>query len=233
MMTFLITIITYIVYRLAKFLYSQRQLPFFHPLLLAPAMLIGIISIVHISASEYIGDAKWLSHMLAPATVAFAVPIYKHRQLVLKYISTILASITAGSLIAIFSSYVLAEAINLKYDFVTSILPRSITTPIAIEVSKETGGLPTLTTVFVIMTGVVGGIVGPMVIKWLSIKNPIAKGLALGMGAHGAGTNKAMEYGEQEATFSSIGMIFAAVITFASGILLIPLLMHLGQLFSL
>jgi putative effector of murein hydrolase len=110
----------------------------------------------------------------------------------------------------------------LKYDFIISILPRSITTPIAIEVSKEIGGLPTLTTVFVIITGILGGVVGPSVLKWLSIKTPIAKGLALGMGAHGVGTNKAMEYGNQEAVFSSLGMIFAALITLVWGALLIP-----------
>jgi putative effector of murein hydrolase len=99
-------------------------------------------------------------------------------------------------------------------------------TPIAIEVSKEIGGLPTLTTVFVILTGVIGGMVGPSVIKGLSIKTPIAKGLALGMGAHGVGTNKANEYGKQEATFSSLAMIFAALITLIWGAFLIPPLMN-------
>ena len=97
---------------------------------------------------------------------------------------------------------------------------------IAIEVSKEIGGLPTLTTVFVIITGIIGGVVGPSVINGLSIKTPIAKGLALGMGAHGVGTNKAIEYGRQEATFSSLAMIFAALITLIWGAFLIPTLMN-------
>ncbi|MGZ4161729.1 MAG: LrgB family protein, partial [Neobacillus sp.] len=160
------------------------------------------------------------------ATVAFAIPIYKHFQLVKKYIGNIIVSITAGTLIAIFSSFGLSKLIHLNSDFVVSILPRSITTPIAIEVSKEIGGLPTLTTVFVILTGVIGGVIGPMVIKGLSIKTPIAKGLALGMAAHGAGTNKAMEYGEQEGTFSTLAMIFAAWITLIWGFSLIPALMN-------
>lgn len=134
---------------------------------------------------------------------------------------TILISITTGTLVAIFSTYLLSKLIHLNSDFLISILPRSITTPIAIEVSKEIGGLPTLTTVFVIITGVMGGVVGPAVLKWLSIKTPIAKGLALGMGAHGVGTNKAMEYGKQEEVFSSIAMIFAAFITLGWGTLFI------------
>lgn len=226
----LFTIITYISYRIAKKAYTKWSFPLFHPLLLAPVSLILLISFIHMPANQYLQDSKWLTHMLGPATVAFAIPIYKHFNLVKKYIGNILISITLGTLVAIFSSFILSELIHLNSDFVTSILPRSITTPIAIEVSKEIGGLPTLTTVFVILTGVIGGIIGPMVIKGLSIKTPIAKGLALGMAAHGAGTNKALEYGEQEATFSTLAMIFAAWITMFWGMSIIPALMNFVHL---
>ncbi|WHY69985.1 LrgB family protein [Neobacillus sp. SuZ13] len=225
-MMFLFTTITFIIYKLSKKVHTKWNLFFFHPLLLAPILLIILISVAHVSANQYLEDTKWLSHLLGPATVAFAVPIYKHLKIIKKYVGTIIISITSGSLVAIFSTFGLSKLFHLKYDFITSMLPRSITTPIAIEVSKEIGGLPTLTTVFVILTGIIGSIVGPSVIKGLSIKTPIAKGLALGMGAHGAGTNKAFEYGKQEATFSSLAMIFAALITLIWGALLIPPLMH-------
>ncbi|MEH7084963.1 LrgB family protein [Neobacillus drentensis] len=225
-MMFLFTIVTFIIYRLSKKVHTKWNLFFFHPLLLAPILLIILISVTHVTADQYLADTKWLTHLLGPATVAFAVPIYKHLKIIKKYVGTIIISITSGSLVAIFSTFGLSKLFHLKYDFITSMLPRSITTPIAIEVSKEIGGLPTLTTVFVIITGIIGSIVGPSVIKGLSIKTPIAKGLALGMGAHGAGTNKAFEYGNQEATFSSLAMIFAALITLIWGALLIPPLMH-------
>lgn len=224
------TVITYIIYRLTKKGYSKWSFPIFHPLLMAPLALIGLISLMHVSANEYLNSSKWLTHLLGPATVAFAIPIYKNFHLVKKYIGNILVSITTGTLIAILSSLGLSKLIHLNSDFVVSILPRSITTPIAIEVSKEIGGLPTLTTIFVILTGVTGGVIGPMVIKGLSIKTPIAKGLALGMAAHGAGTNKAMEYGEQEGTFSTLAMIFAAWITLIWGFSLIPVLMSFVHL---
>ncbi|WP_223282714.1 LrgB family protein [Neobacillus kokaensis] len=230
-MMILFTAITYLVYRFAKKVYSKWGLPFFHPLLIVPIVLILIISITHVSANQYLEATKWLSHMLGPATVAFAVPIYRHLTTIKKYLGTIIISITSGTLVAIFSTFGLSKLLHLKYDFVTSILPRSITTPIAIEVSKEIGGLPALTTVFVILTGVIGGVVGPTVLKWLSIRTPIAKGLALGMAAHGAGTNKALDYGEQAATFSSLAMIFAAMITLIWGVLLIPPLMHFHHIF--
>jgi predicted murein hydrolase (TIGR00659 family) len=224
MMMVVFTVATYIIYTLSKKVYSKWSIPFFHPLLLSPILLIVLISVTNVSANQYMDYSKLLSHLLGPATVAFAVPIYKNIAVVRKNIGTILVSIITGTLVAIFSTLALSKLIRLNYDFIISILPRSITTPIAIEVSKEIGGLPTLTTVFVIITGVVGGIVGPAVLRWLSIKTPIAKGLALGMGAHGVGTNKAMEYGKQEATFSSLAMIFAALITLVWGIWLIPFL---------
>jgi len=219
------TVITYLVYKITKKAYMKWSFPLLHPLLMAPLALIGLISLMHVSANDYLGSTQLLTHLLGPATVAFAIPIYKHFALIKKYIGNILISITSGTLVAIFSSLGLSKLIHLNSDFVISILPRSITTPIAIEVSKEIGGLPTLTTVFVILTGVVGGVFGPMVIKGLSIKTPIAKGLALGMAAHGAGTNKAMEMGEQEGTFSTLAMIFAAWITLFWGFSLIPALM--------
>ncbi|CEI80387.1 Inner membrane protein YohK [Oceanobacillus oncorhynchi] len=220
MIIVLFTVITYLVYVVSKMLYKKMNLALFHPLLLAPILLIAIISIMHVSANDYMQGSKFLSHMLAPATVAFAVPIYKNLPIIKKYMKTIVISITTGTLMAMISTFLLSKLIHLSDDFIVSILPRSITTPIAMEVSKEIGGLPTLTTVFVIITGIVGGIVGPNVLKWLSIKTPIAKGLALGMGAHGVGTNKALEYGKQESVFSSLAMIFAALFTLVWGSLI-------------
>lgn len=225
MIMILITIITYLIYFLIKITYKKWSFPVFHPLLSAPIALICMIGLLHISANQYMNDAKWITQLLGPATVAFAIPIYKYFYLVKENIGIILISITIGTLIAIFSSLGLSELIHLNPEFITSILPRSITTPIAIDVSKEIGGLPTLTTAFVILTGVIGGAFGPMVINALSIKTPIAKGLALGMAAHGAGANKALEYGEQEGTFSTLAMIFAAWITLFWGMSIIPVIM--------
>ena len=220
-------LITYLFYRIVKIAYKKWSLPFLHPLFLTPVMLIVLISLINVSANQYLADVKWLTHLLGPATVAFAIPIYKHGRLLKKYLGNIVVSITTGSFVAIISTFALAMIGQLQPDLFISILPRSITTPIAIEVSKEIGGLPPLTTVFVIMTGIFGGVMGPSILKRLSIKSPVARGLALGMGAHGVGTNKAMEYGEKEATFSTIAMIMAAWITLLFANSLIPALMTL------
>ncbi|MCE4047382.1 MULTISPECIES: LrgB family protein [Bacillaceae] len=221
------TVLTYIFYRVTKWSYKKWKNPLLHPLLLSPLLLILFISCLHIPAGSYLESSRLLTHLLGPATIAFAVPIYKHKHLLKKYFGVMLISVTTGTVVAITSSFFLSQLINLRADFIISILPRSITTPIAIEVSQEIGGLPTLTTVFVIITGIIGGIIGPYAIKLLSLKSPIAKGLALGMGAHGVGTTKAMEFGEQEATFSTLAMILAAWITVIWGSSLIPLLMNI------
>lgn len=220
-------LMTYLFYRIVKMTYKKWSLPFLHPLFITPVMLIVCISLIHVSADQYLTDVKWLTHLLGPATVAFAIPIYKHGRLLKKYLGNILVSITTGSFVAIISTFALALIGRLQPDMFISILPRSITTPIAIEVSKEIGGLPPLTTVFVIMTGIFGGVMGPSILKRFSITSPVARGLALGMGAHGVGTNKALEYGEKEATFSTIAMIMAAWITLVFANSLIPVLMTL------
>ncbi|AZB41992.1 LrgB family protein [Bacillus sp. FJAT-42376] len=222
----LATFITYLVYRLGKSLYRKWKFPLLHPLLICPLVLIGGIRLFGVPASEYIDASKPLTHMLGPATVAFAIPIYKNRALIKKYMAEIFFSVTAGSVAAIMTSFLLALWVHLNGEWIISILPRSITTPIAVEVSKEIGGLPTLTTVFVIITGIIGGIIGPSIIKWMAIKTPVARGLMLGMAAHGVGTSKAMEYGELEGTFSSLSMILAGFLTIVWGYSLIPVLLR-------
>ncbi|WP_338447864.1 LrgB family protein [Niallia oryzisoli] len=219
------TAITFFIYMLAKKTYKKWSFPLLNPLVVSTLVLIGIISLVEIPVNTYISDAKYITHMLGPATVAFAIPIYKHLPLLKKYFGNILVSITSGTFIAIISSFALAFLGHLHPDLLLSLLPRSITTPVAIEISKDIGGLPSLTTIFVIVTGIIGGIIGPYIIKWFSIQSPIARGLALGMGAHGSGTSAAMEYGEKEATFSMIAMIFAAWISLFWVNSLIPTLM--------
>lgn len=222
----LFTFVTYLIYRLSKRAYQKWSVPFLNPLLVSPITLILLLSMIDVSANSYIASSKWITHMLGPATVAFAIPIYKHFHLLKKYFGIILVSITSGTLVAILSSFVLAFLGKLQPDLLLSLLPRSVTTPIAIEISNEIGGLPTLTTIFVIITGITGGAMGPSIIKWFSIKSPIARGLALGMGAHGSGTAVAMEFGEKEATFSMIAMIFAAWISLLWVNSLIPSLIH-------
>ncbi|MCD7035179.1 LrgB family protein [Metabacillus sp. GX 13764] len=225
-MTILAIAVTYLVYLAAKRLNRQFKKIWTHPLILCPLALICLLMLFKLPASDYMASSALLTDMLGPATAAFAIPIYKHRALIKQHAGIIISSVAAGSLAAIFSSYFMTLLIKANSEWILSVLPRSITTPIAIEVSKEIGGLPALTTVFVIITGIAGGVVGPMIIKWMSVRSPIARGLMFGMAAHGVGTSKALEYGELEGTFSSLSMITAGVMTLLWSYSLIPVMMH-------
>lgn len=223
----LYTIGTFSIYLFSKKLYKKWSLPsLLNPLVITLIIVFLLLYLTNVPATTYITNTKWITHMLGPATVAFAIPIYKYFHLLKKHMVIILVSITSGTLIAILSSFLLAFVGKLQPELLVSLLPRSITTPIAIEISNDIGGLPSLTTIFVIITGIVGGAIGPSIIKWFSIQSPIARGLALGMGAHGSGTAAAMEYGEKEATFSVIGLIFAAWISMLWVNSLIPSLLY-------
>lgn len=207
---FLGTILAYI---LSKQLAKKYPIILFSPLILCPIILIAIIVIFNIDYAQYDAGAHFLTKLLGPATVAFAVPIYKHYALIKKYMTVITISLTIGVIVAFASSYLFALLFGISSTMATSLIPRSITTPIAMDISTLFGGEPNMTAVFVIITGLGGSIIGPSLIRFLHIRTAAAKGLMLGMGAHGAGTSAAFTLGELEGTFSSLAMILAALVS--------------------
>lgn len=220
---FFVTILTYGLYRLAKFITTKISFPLFHPLLFTPALIILTITLLNIPADDYLAGATLLTHLLGPAVIAFAVPVYKHLSILKKHVGKIVITVLIGSIVAIVSSHGLALVFQLEEHFLVSMLPRSITTPLAMEVSEDIGGVPALTIVFVIITGICGSLIAPSVFKLFAIKSQMAKGLALGMSAHAVGTNKALQYGEEATTFSTLAMVLAGVITIILGRVFIPL----------
>ncbi|MDQ0219804.1 LrgB family protein [Peribacillus cavernae] len=144
----------------------------------------------------------------------------------MKHLIEVVASIVVGSAVAIISSFLYAVWIQLSPSLITSLVPRSITTPVAMDVSKTIGGVPTLTAVFVIITGITGSIVGPGMIRLLKIEKATAKGLMHGMSSHGAGTSRAFEIGDLEGTFASLAMITAAIITIILAYTIFPALQN-------
>ncbi|WP_440894724.1 LrgB family protein [Amphibacillus sp. Q70] len=223
----LITLLTIGLYRLVKALERSFPILLFQPLILTPILIILTLSLLDISVEQYEQGAKLLTHMLGPATIAFAIPVYKHFDTVKKYLGLILVSTFIGSFVAIFSTFLLGVIFRLEDHLVVSLLPRSITTPLAIEVSTEIGAVPALTVIFVIITGVLGGLFAPKIFRLLQIETSMARGLALGMAAHAVGTNRALTYGEEAATYSTLAMIFAGIITTSLGLTLLPWLYSL------
>lgn len=185
------------------------------PLLVCPALIIGILLAFHIPYDSYAVGGNLLSYMLQPATVALAVPMYRYRHVVKKYSVEILVSVTCGAIVAIVTSMALAQFVGVDEGLAASLAPRSVTTPIAMNVSEIIGGNPSITAVFVICTGIIGAILTSAALRVLPIKSPVTKGMLFGISAHGTGTSKAYESGQEEGSIASLSMIFMGIITTA------------------
>ncbi|ULL13124.1 LrgB family protein [Paenibacillus sp. H1-7] len=209
-LSFLATVIIYIA---AKRLHRFKPSLLLSPIIVTPAVLVILLLATGTSFESYNTGAHWLSDMLQPATIAFAIPLSKHFALIKKHAAEILVSVLSGSAVAVASSVWMARALRLNDQLAFSLLPHSVTTPIAMNVSQSIGGIPTITAVAVMMTGIFGSIIGPYVIRMCNIRGDIARGVLLGTSAHGAGTSKAFEFSSVSGTVSSISMILAAVIT--------------------
>ncbi len=216
--------LTIIVYFITKRFYRRFSFILFSPILTSLIVLVLILVLFHISYGTYNQSAIWLTELLKPATVAFAVPLYKHLSILKKHALEIFTGILAGVITAVTSSVILATVVHLNLPVINSLAPRSITTPIAMDVAKEIGGIPVMTAVFVILTALVGLIVAPILIRVLGIRSPLAQGTLYGTGAHGIGTSRAFEIGGLEGTISSLSMILAALFTLAVAPLGVPLL---------
>lgn len=219
-------IITLVVYGLSKQLYRIRPRVYLSPLLITPLVLILGLIWIEVPYEAYESGGKWLSAMLQPATIAFAVPLYKYYNVLKKHALEILVSVLTGSVVAMFSSAILAEWMHLDTTLVSSLIPRSVTTPIAMSVSQVIGGVPNITAVFVILTGLLGAMLGPMIMKLFRIEGEVARGVLFGTSAHGTGTSKAFELSSLTGTISSISMILAALFTLSVAPMLIALLIH-------
>lgn len=196
-----------------KRLYRVRPVMLLSPLLVTPVAVIAILLWSGIPYETYDAGTRWLSDMIGPATVALAVPLYKNAHMLKKHALSIGVSVLAGSTAAVVSSVWLARELGLSTEIVDSLAPRSATTPIALAISGMNGGLPAMTALFVLMTGLLGMMIGPAVIRLFRIRGDIARGVLFGTSAHTAGTSKAFEFGSAAGSISSIAMILTAFFT--------------------
>ncbi len=221
-------VMTITIYLSAKQTYRRWPYAFFSPLIICPLFLIGLLLLLGLPYASYQSGTDILSQMLQPATVAFAVPLFKYRHLMKKYTGELLCGVLGGSLLAIASSVLYARLLHIdNLELLGSLAPRSITTPLAMNVSQTLGGVPAMTAVFVILTGLTGIVIGPLLLKILPLDNRISQGMLLGMGAHAAGTAKAYELGSQHGAIASLTMIFAGLVTLLLAPLFTPFCLHL------
>jgi predicted murein hydrolase (TIGR00659 family) len=209
------SVATILLYFGAKRVYRRWPRWWLMPLGVAPALLMIAALLLHVSYGDYIRGTHWLVALLGPATVAFAVPIYEQRALIRRRWPLLLAGMMAGSLTAFITSWALAYVLGIDGALRLSLLPRSISTPFAMEVSGEIGGIPDLTAVFVVLTGLFGAAVGDIVLAWLPLRSRIARGASYGVGAHGAGTARAHQIGREEGAVAGLVMVLVGLMNVA------------------
>ncbi|GGB33709.1 murein hydrolase effector protein LrgB [Tistrella bauzanensis] len=181
------------------------------PLLVTPALLIGLATLLRAGYGDYSRGSHWLTLMIGPATVAFALPIYERRAVIRRHWPVLALGVAIGSSIAMASAWVMADLLGLSDQLARSLMPRSVTMPFAMAVSDDIGGLPDLTAVFVILTGVCGAAIGEVMLNWLPLRSALARGALFGMGAHGAGVAKAHQLGTEEGSIAGLVMVLAGL----------------------
>lgn len=184
-----------------------------NPLLIAVILVIALLVGTGIPYAEYNKGASYISYFLTPATVCLAIPLYKQLELLKKNFAAVVIGITSGVLASAASIFIMSMLFKLDHVYYVSLLPKSITTAIGMGVSEEAGGIVTITIVSIILTGIFGNIIGEAWFRLVKIKEPIAKGLALGTASHAIGTAKALELGEIEGAMSSLSIAVAGLMT--------------------
>ena len=208
--------ISLLFYEVGLLLKKRFKLAVLNPLLIAILCVMASLKVLGVPYSDYNAGAQYLSWLLTPATVALAVPLYEELGLLRKNLPAVAGGILAGTFAGLAGILLLCRVFALDHQLYVTFLPKSITTAIGMGVAEELGGVAALTVATIILTGILGNVAAEGLFRLFRIHDPIARGLALGTGAHAIGTAKAMELGEVEGAMSSLSIAVAGLLTVAA-----------------
>lgn len=201
------------VYEFSLWLNKKLESPLVNPLLVSIGIIILLLKVCGISIEDFNVGGDIINMFLAPATCALAVSIYRQIEILKKNFLPVVCGCMAGAVVSMTSSYFLCKAFGLEDAIARAAIPKSVTTPIAMEVSEQIGGIVPITIAMVLITGVIGCVCAPMLIKLLHIEDPVAAGVAIGASSHALGTTKAVELGEIQGAMSGIAIGVSGIIT--------------------
>ncbi|OAB43737.1 LrgB family protein [Paenibacillus glacialis] len=207
----IIVLINVSIYVVMSMIYRRVHIPVLMPALTASFVVVVLLLYFRIPYDTYMIGGQWISQLLGPAVVSLAYPLYKQRHVLRRNLLAILGGTLTGLLVGMFSGIFLAIALGFPKLYVLSLLPKSITTPVAIQISHNLGGESSLTSVFVMIAGFTGAIGAPYILKLFRIKGKTGLGIGLGTASHALGTAKALEYGEESVSMSSVAMTVCAI----------------------
>lgn len=192
---------------------ASGKRPYVNPVLIAVTLLAVVLWMTETRYQTYFEGAQFVHFMLGPATVALAAPLYGNLSRIRRSAIPLLCALLAGSVTAILSALGVAYAMGIRGDILVSIAPKSVTAPVALGISESMGGEPTLTAVLVILTGVMGAVMGTPLLNRLGVTDWRARGFAVGVASHGIGTARAFQVNETAGAFAGIGMGLNALLT--------------------
>ncbi len=211
--TFMGAAISLITYFVGMELKKKLKHSLLNPLLLSIVFTIIFLLVSKVSYDTYYEGAKYISYLLTPATVCLAIPLYEQFEILKNNWKAITIGVTAGVLTSLVTILVMAILFRFSHQEYVTFLPKSITTAIGMSLSEEQGGYVSITVAVIIVTGILGNVMGDFILKICNITEPIAKGIALGTASHAIGTAKAMELGEVEGALSSLSIVVAGILT--------------------
>ena len=210
---YLLLALTFGVFAMFKGLQKKTGWVLLNPILFTIAALILFLKLSGISYETYNEAGELIAFWLKPAVVALGVPLYLQLEIIKKQWLPILLSQLVGCLVGVISVVLIAKGLGASPDVICSLAPKSVTTPIAMEVSNATGGIPSLTAAVVVMVGLFGAVFGFKVLDMGRVKSPIAQGLSMGTASHAIGTSAAMELSRKYGAYASLGLTFNGILT--------------------
>ncbi len=205
--------LTFGVFLSAKILQKRTGVAVLNPILVSICVIICFLTFTGVDYDTYNEGGQYIDFWLKPAIVALGVPLYQQLESIRKQFVPILVSGFAGCVAGIVSVVGIAEFLGATKEVVLSLASKSVTTPIAMEVTAAIGGIPSLSAAVVVCTGIFGGMAGFRMMKISRVKSPIAQGLSMGTAAHAVGTSAAMDVGYRYGAFSSLGLIVNGLLT--------------------
>ena len=187
-------IISLVAFEIGKLVFKKTKMALFNPLLIGTIIVILFLHFFKISVNNYMQGGNFIVFFLAPATVVLAIPLF-------------------GSIVAIVSVVVLGKLMGIDEQLLLSFMPKSITTPIGIELSTLLGGIPSITVFAIVITGITGNVSAPYILSIFRVKHPVAKGIGIGISSHAVGTSRAIEMGEIEGAMSALSIVIAGILT--------------------
>ena len=205
--------ITFGIYYVARQIQKRTGWVVLNPILITIVALIALLQLTGISYETYEQGGQYIDFWLKPAIVALGVPLYQNLGQIRRQLLPILMSQLVGCLVGLVSVTLIASALGASHEVIVSLAPKSVTTPIAMEVCKTSGGIPSLTAAIVVIVGLFGAVFGFKILEVWHVRNPFSQGISMGTAAHAVGTSRAMEKGETYGAYSSLGLILNGVLT--------------------